>query len=695
MSEGIDRENLSVEKGRTSPLGATPCADGVRFAIFSRNAEKVWLALFNNADDANPALEIEFDPKTHRFGDIWSVYIKGLKPGTLYAYKMDGPVKSCFDKTKTLLDPYAKLIVGDTQSQNAKCVVVEDEKDWLDDVLPKTPFNETIIYETHVRGLTIQDDSVKENKGSYLGLIEKIPYFKELGVTAIELLPIHECGERSLRRCSISTRRELTNYWGYNSIGFFTPAARFASEPGGASRLSEFRQMVAALHKAGLEIFLDVVFNHTAEGSRLGPTLSFRGIDDAVYYIRDESGDYANYSGCGNTVNCNHPVVQDFIIDCLRYWTTTMHVDGFRFDLGCILGRNGRGHLLDKSPLLERIAEDPVLRGVKLIAEPWDIGGYQLGRFGTPRWTEWNGRFRDDVRRYWLGDHTAKGDLACRITASSDLYQQAGKSPVSTINFVTSHDGFTLHDVVTYSHKHNEANGENGMDGENHNINWNCGVEGETDDPEINELRTRLKKNFLATLLLSVGVPMISGGDEFCRTQLGNNNAYCQDNDISWYDWSLLDKNRPLFNFCRELIRFRKANPALTRAKYFTGEQREDGTNPDLLWFDARGKPQNWDPNKPKIACRIDGSVNNDVPLYLMFNPTEDSAKFRVPKGTWYIRINTAEAPPNDIVEEDAQVVKGAYQLPLSPRSLVVLSHVPHPHRKHRSTKHLPEKTQT
>ena len=450
--------------------------------------------------------------------------------------------------------------------------------------------------------------------------------------------------------------------------------------PSEASKLAEFREMVAALHEAGIEVILDVVFNHTAEGNEKGPTLCFRGIDDAIYYLLDAQGGYLNFSGCGNTVNCNHPIVRTFIRDCLRYWVTALHIDGFRFDLASILGRDRKGRIAKDAPLIEHIAEDPILRDVKLIAEAWDAGGaYQVGSFGDTRWAEWNGRYRDDVRRFWRGDRHVKGAFASRLSGSADLYQDEGRTPLHSVNFVTAHDGFTLRDLVSYNEKHNLPNGENNRDGLDENFSWNCGVEGDTDDERINALRLRMQKNYLATLFLSVGVPMILGGDEMGRSQQGNNNAYCQDNPISWYDWTLLEKNQDLFRFCRELIQFRRQNPVLLRDSFFTGQPTAPGNRPDLSWFDAAGAPQAWNDGECVLACQIDGSVNDGVTLYFMFNPSDEEVAFRSPRGSWAMRINTAKQSPDDIAPLRSSLRARRVTWAVEAKSLVVLTARPKP----------------
>ncbi len=664
-------------------MGTAVYEEGVRFTIFSRNATRVWLGLFNRIEDREPAWEYEFDPENHRVGDVWSIYVKGLRPGVYYKYRMDGPFDPKhghrFNPDGYLLDPYAKAMVGDVHDGSMKCVTAHDAMDWTDDMHPRIAVKNTIIYETHVRGFTKHASSGVVHGGTYRGLIEKIPHLLDLGVTAVELLPIQEFGENLLGRCSLLTGTELNNYWGYSNIGFFAPAGRYACSAISLEHLEEFRDMIHALHFAGIEVILDVVFNHTSEGDERGPTLCFRGIDNAIYYLLND-GAYLNYSGCGNTVNCNHPLVHDFILDCLRYWVAVMHIDGFRFDLASILGRDQYGHVLPDPPLVRRISEDPVLRDVKLIAEAWDAGGaYQVGSFGGVRWAEWNGLYRDDVRRYWRGDAGMRGVFASRITGSSDLYRVTSRTPENSINFITCHDGFTLYDLVSYNEKHNEANGENNRDGQDENFSWNCGAEGETDDPAINALRLRMRKNYIATLFLSLGVPMLLGGDEFGRTQRGNNNAYCQDNEISWLNWSLVERNREILRFTREVIAFRKENRVFSRCKYFEGVVEgipEEAA--DLLWFSPDGSPVEWHAQDSHLACRIHPKENADIGLYLMFNSTDKEVPFAVPPGHWQVRINTANAAPNDILPaETAPFVSGDF-FTLAPKSMAVFATVRH-----------------
>jgi len=643
----------------------------------SRFATQVWLCVYLRKEDTEPAWEFALDPRQHRTGDVWTVFVENIPSTVYYKYRMDGPNAPeeghHFNPDNYMLDPYAKAFAGNVHDGTIKCVTVTDSYYRSSDLRPRIPMNETVIYEVHVRGLTKHESSGVAHPGTYRGLIEKLPYLKGLGVTAIELLPIQEPGETRLGRCSINGQHELTNYWGYSSIGFFAPTGLFATSAETCEHLVEFREMVEAVHRAGMEIILDVVFNHTSEGDERGPSLCFRGIINSIFYMLDENGSYLNYSGCGNTVNCNHPLVRDFILDCLRYWVSVMHIDGFRFDLASILGRDQDGNVIQNPPLVERIAEDPVLRDVKLIAEAWDAGGaYQVGSFGDHRWAEWNGRYRDDVRRYWLGEPYTRPAFASRLMGSADVYEWAGRTPEHSVNFVTAHDGFTLRDLVSYTRKHNWDNGEGNRDGSNDNLSMNCGVEGESNATWVNELRMRMQKNYLATLFLSLGVPMLLGGDEFGRTQGGNNNAYCQDNEISWFDWGLLEKYSGLHRFCKGLIAFRKAQPALMRNAYFE-EKPKDG-EPQVVWYDEKGGVVDWRAPATPLAYQIQPSANKGIALYLIFNNTEDIVKFCLPTGRWSVRINTAAAAPDDIYIEGEGAKTVCNVIECAARSVVVLT---------------------
>ena len=671
----IDTSKLTVTAGRPYPMGPIVYEEGIRFTIFSRHATRVWVALFDNIDDQEPVWEYEFDPEHHRTGDVWSVFVWGAQEGVYFLYRMDGPRKPReghrYNPNVYLLDPYAKAFVGDIHNGTMKCVAVHDEMDWHDDVRPHIPLKDLVIYETHVRGFTQHSSAGVNNPGTYHGLIEKIPHLKELGINAVELLPIQEFGETLLGRCSLKTGKQLVNYWGYSSIGFFAPSGRYAISAVCLEHLDEFRAMVKALHEADIEVILDVVFNHTSEGDERGPTLCFRGIDNSIYYLMAD-GNYLNYSGCGNTVNCNHPLVRDFILDCLRYWVAVMHIDGFRFDLASILGRDQDGNIVEDAPLIMRIAEDPVLRDVKLIAEAWDAGGaYQVGGFGNARWAEWNGKYRDDVRRFWRGDSGMRGAFATRLTGSADLYMRGDRGPEHSINFITCHDGFTLHDLVSYNGKHNEANGEGNVDGANENYSWNYGQEGNTNDSEINALRLRTQKSLIATLYLSLGVPMLLGGDEMNRTQQGNNNAYCQDNEISWFDWALMQQNQELFAFCKNMIAFRGDNPVFRRNAFFRGDSNPEEA--DMVWLSPSGENVDWGDAGNLLACRVHPRENAGVGLFMIFNGSNEPIRFQLPDGDWRVRINSAASPPEDYFTYSVAPPMQGNSFEVSAKSVVVL----------------------
>jgi len=679
----IDTTQLRVRRGRPQPLGVYVSVEGTRFTVFSRHATRVWVALFENVTDTQPCWEYEFDPIAHRTGDIWSVLVENVPTCTYYMYRMDGPYQETighrFNPQHYLLDPCARAFAGHAYDGSMKSVTVTTDLEWHGSLPPRIPMKDTIIYEAHLRGMTRHESSGVEQPGTYSGLIEKLPYLKSLGVTAIELLPVQEIGEDRLGRCAVGSIQELTNFWGYSSIGFFAPAARYAASHECCSQVKEFHRLVDAIHAEGMEVILDVVFNHTSEGNERGPTLSFRGIDNSIYYMLGKHGEYLNYSGCGNTFNCNHPIVRDFILDSLRYWVSVMHVDGFRFDLASILGRDESGHLMEDPPLISRIAEDPVLRDTKLIAEAWDAGGaYQVGSFGGFRWAEWNGRYRDDVRRYWRGDAGTRAHFALRITGSPDLYERGDRSPVHSINFVTCHDGFTLRDLVSYNHKHNWLNGEGNRDGSDENFSFNCGVEGETTHGGVLAQRMKMQKNFIATLFLSLGVPMLLGGDEFGRTQRGNNNAYCQDNDVSWVDWSLAESNAELLRFTREMIAFRRAYPALSRDRFFVGECWDEHGHryEDINWIapDLEGS-LDWNAHETALAFWIDALENGGVHLLAAFNNTHRHRSFSLPDLAWRMRINTAKPSPEDIITHGKPVgaiVSGSLDVPA--QTLIVLT---------------------
>ncbi|MBW1823160.1 MAG: glycogen debranching protein GlgX [Deltaproteobacteria bacterium] len=702
--------------GKPLPLGATLSEDGVQFSIFSRHATSVILQLFNKSEDQNPSFEIELDPEKNKTGDIWHVFVKRVNAGQLYGYRVDGPYKPKagmrFNKNKLLLDPYSRAVTGnfnwdlsdargydihspegdlsfcsiDSAKGAPKCIVVDESFEWGDDRPLRIPLRDTIIYETHVRGLTCHPASQVKHPGTFQGVVEKIPYLKELGITAVELLPIQEFDESEITQKDPTSGKELMNYWGYSTLSFFAPKGRYSSSGTMGEQVVEFKKMVRELHRAGIEVILDVVFNHTAEGDETGPTLCFRGLDNKIYYMLLGRGRrYENYSGCGNTFNCNHPLVRGFILDCLRYWVVKMHVDGFRFDLASILGRDQNGKMLENPPLIERIAEDPVLRDAKIIAEAWDAAGaYQVGSFPGKRWAEWNGRFRDDIRRFWRGDPGMVSGLATRLAGSSDLYQKSGRAPFHSINFITCHDGFTLHDLQSYAAKHNETNGGRNKDGADENFSCNYGVEGETDNSEINTLRTRQIKNFLATLMLSQGVPMLLGGDEFRRTQRGNNNAYCQNNEVSWYNWNLVEENKDVFRFTKEMIAFRKRHPSLRRERFFTGKDNDQNGLFDITWYSKTLHPLHWSKESRSLAYLIDGSrletgaKHDDNDLYLIFNASEKSLTFSLPelpsRKKWWGVIDTSLPSPRDIVPGGKEIfIEPNDRYLVAPRTTVVL----------------------
>jgi glycogen operon protein len=668
-------EVQSTRSGVPLPLGAHVRGNGVNFAILSRHATGVRLDLFDHPQDAMPVRSFILNPMRNKTGDIWHIWVERIRPGQLYGFRITGAYSPQqghrFNPDKLLVDPYATAIVPvpdcdfsdafgydpsspqkdlslshvDDAATAPKCVITHADFDWKGDQPLGHAWESTVIYELHVRGYTIHPSAGVSCPGTYEGVIQKIPYLRDLGVTAVELMPVQEFNERHLQRHNPDTGERLTNYWGYDPLAFFAPKASYASVRGSGAQVLEFKKMVRALHAEGLEVILDVIFNHTVEGNELGPTLSFRGIDNTIYYwLDDDKRFYRDFTGTGQTINATHPVVRDLILDALRYWVMEMHVDGFRFDLASVLGRDRNGQVLADAPLLERIAEDPILRDAKLIAEAWDAcGAYQVGSFADRRWAEWNGRYRDDVRRFWRGDEGMMGAFASRICGSSDLYQGSGKGPECSINFITCHDGFTLNDLVSYVRKHNDANGESSRDGLKENYSANYGVEGDSDDPAIETVRRRQIKNFLLTLAISRGVPMLLAGDEFRRSQRGNNNAYCQDNATSWVDWSLLRRNQEIFSFARGMLALRRAHPVLHRQVFYTDR--------DIQWFGPAGKSPDWfDPYQKCVACWVRGQNGPD--LYLMFNANTEAIAFILPPlprlAAWRLAADTAESPPHD-----------------------------------------------
>ena len=656
-----------VLRGTPSPLGVQEFEGGVNFALFSRDATRVQLELYGHVDDSQPQRVIELDPICNRTGDIWHVWVGGVPEGQLYAYRVDGPYEpekgQRFDFKRVLLDPCAISIERASSPEVAsKCVFMHADFDWQDDQPPRHPWSRMVIYETHVRGLTVHPSANVRFPGTYRGLVEKIPYLKSLGVTAVELLPVQEFDNRATVRCDPLTGAALHDYWGYSPVTFFAPNGAYSSAGNGGGQAAEFKAMVRRLHAAGIEVIVDIVLDHTAEADEYGKTVCWRGLDNPIYYcLAPDKRHYRDASGTGNTVNANHPVVRQLIINALRHWVVHMHVDGFRFDLASILGRDSEGKLLANAPVLEQIAEDPILRDTKLIAEAWDAAGaYQVGSFSERRWAEWNGCYRDDVRRFWRGDRGMLGAFASRLCGSEDLYGSSGKGPECSINFVTCHDGFTLNDLVSYQAKHNIANGEGDNDGTNANYSANYGVEGPCADAGIEAVRERQIKNFLLTLFVSRGVPMLLGGDEFRRTQLGNNNAWCQDNETSWYDWRALRQHPGIYNFVRRMMALRRAHPVLAREHFYTPAE--------IGWFAPGGGVPDWsDPQRRSLACLIhegDGKA-----LYLMFNAEDKPMTFCIPPGPdgqqWRVAADTAHEAATGSVVAQLRV--------LEPRSSVVL----------------------
>ncbi len=651
-----------VSRGGPRPLGASLFRGGINFALFSKHATHAVLVLFDESDGQKS--EIPLDPRVNRTGDVWHALVRNgdgdltysWRRRTSYCWRLDrqpneNPLVHRFNPATLLLCPYATTIVGgeqwgvDTSNATRRCLVTTADFDWQLDQPLNIPLADSVIYELHVRGFTRDPSSGATKPGTFLGLTEKIPYLQDLGVTAVELLPVNEFEEADTDRWNPKLGTSLLNLWGYQPIAFFAPNASYAQNPRDGSVVNEFKEMVRRFHAAGIEVILDVVFNHTCEGDERGPTRSFRGIDNATYYIIDPvTGRYMNFSGCGNTMNCNHPVVRKMISDCLQYWVTDMHIDGFRFDLASILGRGRNGEVLANPPLLEELANEPILANTKLIAEAWDAAGlYQVGTFPSwGRWAEWNGRFRDDIRDFLRGDKGMVSALATRLVGSDDLYLTSGREPWHSINFVTCHDGFTLRDLVSYGVKHNEANGENNNDGANDNHSWNHGVEGETGDPAINWLRLRQQKNFAAILLLSHGVPMILGGDEMGRTQRGNNNAYCQDNEISWVNWNLVDENAELLRFFQYLIEFRKACPLVRRQRY--------DDHMLINWHGVRKLQPDWSVDSHSLGLEL---TLDSRKFFLFVNAYWADLEFELPTlvhpASWRRILDTALESPWDI----------------------------------------------
>jgi glycogen operon protein len=681
----------SENESASCPLGAAIRHGGANFSVFSRDASKVELLFFDRTDDAHPSRVIAIDPLTNRTYHYWHVYVPGVQSGQIYGYRVHGPSDPSrgmrFDSAKVLLDPYGRRVavprsysrdaaaaVGDNASVGMKSVVVDPRLyNWEGDRPLKRASSRTIVYEMHVRGFTRHPNSGvgEQTRGTFQGLVEKIPYLQHLGVTAVELLPVFQFDPQDCPQGRV-------NYWGYAPVSFFAPHQAYSSRQNALGPLDEFRDMVKALHRAGIEVILDVVFNHTAESDHTGPTQCFKGIDNRVYYVLEhDPSRYANYSGTGNTLNANHPVVRRMIVDSLRYWVEEMHVDGFRFDLASILARDSSGEVMSNPPVLWDIESDPLLAGTKIIAEAWDAAGlYQVGSFIGDSWKEWNGRFRDDVRGFWRSDAGSLRQFADRYLGSPDLYRHKGREAEQSVNFVTCHDGFTLNDLVSYEQKHNEANNEDNRDGSNDNRSWNCGVEGPSDDPAIVKLRNRQVKNFFTVTMLSLGVPMILMGDEVRRTQHGNNNAYCQDNETSWFDWSLVQKHADVLRFVRLLIArrlLRDNEPESQRLtlSQFIGQAHK-------AWHGVKLAQPDWSDHSHSVAFSAELQKEGIV-CYMIFNAYWESLDFELPQAgieetdPWHRWIDTSLESPHDIVEwQNAPSVSGStYRA--GPRSVVVM----------------------
>jgi glycogen operon protein len=684
---------FNPEPGSAHPLGTTIYPDGVNFSLFSEVATEVVLLLFDHASAVEPAEVIRLDPFQNRTFHFWHVFVRGCRPGMYYAFRVDGPSDPqaghrC-NPNKVLIDPrgngYCKSLwkradaVGpeDNLATSMRCAIVDPaDYDWEGDRPLKRPFHESIIYEMHVGGFTRSPSAGVRQPGTFAGVIEKIPYLQSLGITAVELLPVCEFDDSDVSLNHAG--QPLRNYWGYSTVGFFSPHSGYCVGQDGRSQVNEFRDLVKALHRAGIEVILDVVFNHTDEGNELGPTQSFRGIDNRTFYLLDPNNRavYLNYSGTGNTFNANHPLPQKLIVDCLRFWVEEMHVDGFRFDEGSILARGEDGTPLAHPPVIWQIELEDAFADTKLIAEAWDAAGlYQVGHFPGDRWAEWNGRYRDDVRRFVKGDPGLTGAIASRVAGSADIYQTRGQSPENSINFVTVHDGFTLNDLVSYEDKHNEANGEGNLDGIDENLSWNCGAEGPTNDPAVAALRTRQIKNFVTILMLSRGVPMLLGGDEIRRTQGGNNNAYNQDNATSWFDWTMVDSNQEVLRYVRRMIAFRQTHPAVRQADFYTGKVNERGL-PDIMWHGTTlGSPGFDDPEGRAVACTIAG-FGGDADLHVMMNMFWGPLDFEVPldpQRVWHIAVDTFAASPHDIADQHQGAPLHRSWCTVRGRSIVVL----------------------
>ncbi|HEX7080511.1 MAG TPA: glycogen debranching protein GlgX [Gammaproteobacteria bacterium] len=651
---------FAARPGTHCPPGATPGDGGVNFSLFSRHATRVALVLYEHASASEPLAVVELDPEVNRTFFFWHVFVDGAGPGLYYTWRVDGPRDAAaglrFDPSRELLDPWARDVSDALWNREANRrqgktairgrVVPRDDYDWEGDAPLRRPLEDTIIYELHVRGFTRHPSSGVAHPGTFRGLIEKIPYLQSLGITDVELLPIAAFDLQDVPAAVAA--RGHHNFWGYSPYGLFAPHPHYAAP--GAAR-DEFRDLVKALHRAGIGVILDVVLNHTAEGGSTGPVISFKGFANEIFYHLDPADrrKYRDFTGCGNTVNCNHPLVARFLLQCLEFWATEMHVDGFRLDLASVLARGEDGWPSGHAPVLWSMELSEVLARAKLIAEPWDAGGlFQVGSFPGFRWLEWNARYRDVVRQFLRGDPGLLGEAATRITGSSDFYEASDRRPTNSVNYVTCHDGFTLHDLVAYDRKHNEDNGEGNRDGAHDDFSWNSGAEGPTDDPGIQALRERRARNFVALLLLSQGVPMLLAGDERLRTQRGNNNAYCQDNEIGWVDWTPDPRRDAMLRFTREMIALRKRHASLRRTRFIHPEADGQG---GIRWYGAGLEPPNWDDPEGRILCfTLAGLEEGEPALHVMLNMSSEAVELPLPEGRWRRLVDTSLPPPDDIV---------------------------------------------
>ena len=689
--------DLQIQPGKPLPFGSTIVPGGVNFSVFSSYATYCELALFRKKENY-PFAVVPF-PDDFRIGNVFSMIVLNLDIENLeYGFRMDGPFNPkeghLFDKSKMLMDPYAQVIGGrETWRQDVdwansyqhRACINNDAFDWGHDKPLEVPIEDLIIYEMHVRSFTAHPSAGTESPGTFQAIRNKIPYLKELGVNCIELMPIHEFDEFENPRFSPVTKERLLEYWGYNNVGFFAPKASYAAAGQSGKQVQELKSVIKELHRNGIEVILDVVFNHTAEGNKLGKTISYRGIDNRTYYMLKPNGDYYNFSGCGNTMNCNNPIVRNMILDCLRYWVVEYHIDGFRFDLASILGRDQNGVPMSNPPLIETLAFDPILGRSKLIAEAWDAGGlYQVGSFPAwGRWAEWNGKFRDDVRRFVKGDDGTVAAIVERVQGSPDLYKMQNRGACASINFITAHDGFTLNDLVSFNAKHNEANGEDNQDGLNENCSWNCGEEGETKNQKVLKLRRRQIKNLATILLTSQGVPMMLSGDEFRNTQFGNNNAYCHDNEISWLNWADLEKNDDTFRFFQKMIAFRKIHPAMRNEEHLMNANHSDDIYPDISFHGVKPGEPDLSFSSHTIAYMLSGqhdkpNIPPDDYIYIAMNMHWESHLFELPElpdnRKWVLFADTALESPDDICEPGSETaLKNQKSRLVADRSIIIL----------------------